>query len=142
MPASNDFTTPPGGLFVAPSVADLQEELPDLEIIELLGQGGMGAVYKARQPRLNRFVAVKLLPPITGPDEFGFAERFEREAQSMAKLSHTNIVTVHDFGETKSDLRFIIMEYVDGADLHHLIHAAELKMDHVLGWIPQICHAL
>jgi serine/threonine protein kinase len=73
---------------------------PQLEIIELLGQGGMGAVYKARQPRLNRFVALKILSPEKQNDP-QFAERFEREARALAWLNHPNIVTVYDFGETQ-----------------------------------------
>jgi hypothetical protein len=80
--------------------AQLQPLFPDLEIIDLLGAGGMGAVYKARQPRLNRFVALKVLtcPPELHDD---FALRFEHEAQTLARLNHPNIVTIHDFGEVE-----------------------------------------
>ncbi len=74
--------TPPGG-FVPPEPAELNEKLPGLEIIELLGQGGMGAVYKARQKQLDRIVALKILPPEVGADP-AFAERFTREARSLA----------------------------------------------------------
>ncbi|MFT5470115.1 MAG: tRNA A-37 threonylcarbamoyl transferase component Bud32 [Verrucomicrobiales bacterium] len=130
------------GMFVAPSVLDLQDALPQFEIIELIGQGGMGAVYKARQPRLNRIVAIKLLPPLLGPDEFNYAKRFELEAQAMARMNHPNIVTVHDFGEADGGLRYIVMEHVDGTDLHHLIHGAQLTKAHVISWISQICGAL
>ena len=129
-------------MFVAPSVSDLQEALPQFEILEILGQGGMGAVYKALQPRLNRHVAIKLLPPLLGPDEHNYTARFEGEAQAMARMNHPNIVTVHDFGETDGGLHYIVMEAVDGSDLHSLIHGAELKKEHVLSWIPQICSAL
>ncbi|MEM7011952.1 MAG: serine/threonine-protein kinase, partial [Verrucomicrobiota bacterium] len=146
MPSADE--TPPTapeaipGMFVAPSVPELQGALPQFEILELLGQGGMGAVYKAKQPRLNRNIAIKLLPPLIGPDEYNYAERFELEAQSMARLNHPNIVTVHDFGETEGGLRFIVMEYVDGTDLHHLIHGSQLTKEHVMSWLPQICSAL
>jgi len=137
---------------VAPSVDELGKSLPQFEISEVLGQGGMGAVYKARQLSLNRFVAIKLLPEISGDDEFNFAERFEREAQAMAQMNHSNIATVYDFGKTEADsddggdggsgLRYIVMEYVDGPDLHELIHGRKLTIKHVMGWIPQICSAL
>ncbi|MEM1296023.1 MAG: serine/threonine-protein kinase, partial [Verrucomicrobiota bacterium] len=131
-----------GPMFVAPTVEELNESLPQFEFVELLGQGGMGAVYKARQPRLDRFVAIKLLPAFAGVDEHNFAERFEREARAMAKMNHPNIVTVHDFGETAAGHRYIVMEYVDGYDLHHTIQSGELTSKHALAWIPLICKAL
>ncbi|PAW77320.1 MAG: hypothetical protein B9S33_20265 [Pedosphaera sp. Tous-C6FEB] len=81
--------------------AELAPHFPQLEIIECLGRGGMGVVYKARQKSLNRLVALKLLAPerVTDP---GFAERFTREAQALARLNHPNIVTIHDFGTTSA----------------------------------------
>lgn len=81
--------------------AELAPHFPQLEILECLGRGGMGVVYKARQKTLNRLVALKLLAPerVTDP---GFAERFTREAQALARLSHPNIVTIHDFGTTRA----------------------------------------
>jgi len=129
-------------LFVAPTPAELGHLLPQFEILELLGQGGMGAVYKARQPRLDRFIAIKLLPPLPDDDIHSFAERFEREARAMAQLNHPNIVTVHDFGETEDGLRYIVMEYVDGTDLHKAIASGKVTTAHVLAWVPQICAAL
>src|SRR5580693_6946901 len=78
--------------------ADLARHFPTLEILELLGQGGMGTVYKARQLRLDRLVALKVLA--VGPDTAGtFADRFLREARALARLAHPAIVTIHDFGE-------------------------------------------
>src|SRR5262245_30064576 len=82
--------------FHAPPVAEVASHFPNLEIIELIGQGGMGAVYKARQPALDRIVALKILPPAWGRDP-AFSERFSREAKALARLSHPNIVIVHDF---------------------------------------------
>ena len=76
-----------GGGFVPPTPAQLAARFPQLEILELLGQGGMGAVYKARQPALDRLVALKILPPDVGQDP-AFCERFTREAHALARLSH------------------------------------------------------
>src|SRR5579871_5251146 len=73
--------------FVPPTVAELAAKFPQLEILELIGQGGMGAVYKARQKELDRIVAVKILPPDVGQDP-AFAERFTREAKALARLNH------------------------------------------------------
>jgi serine/threonine protein kinase len=84
--------------FVPPPVEAIATFFPQLEIIELIGRGGMGAVYKARQPGLDRLVALKILPPRPGSDP-GFAERFTREARALAKLSHPSIVAVYDFGQ-------------------------------------------
>lgn len=130
-----------------PAVADLQPWFPHLELIELLGAGGMGAVYKARQPRLNRLVALKVLlcPPEWYDD---FVLRFEMEAQVMARLSHPHIVTIHDFGEIDrrdaglDTLFYFLMEYVDGTDLSRLIRARDLTPERGLDLVPQICDAL
>ena len=100
--------------FEPPAVEDLAKRFSQLEILELLGKGGMGAVYKARQPGLDRLVAVKILPVETSHDPT-FAERFTREARALARLSHPNIVAIYDFGQTEG-LYFFVMEYVDGVD--------------------------
>src|SRR5438094_636051 len=89
----------PAPRFVPPAPAELARHFPQLEILALLGQGGMGAVYKARQTKLDRLVALKILPPEVARDP-AFAERFTREARSLARLNHPQIVTVHDFGES------------------------------------------
>ncbi len=106
--------TPPSS-FVPPEPAELAEKLPGIEIIELLGQGGMGAVYKARQKQLDRIVALKILPTEINKDP-AFAERFTREARSLARLNHPHIVNIYDFGRS-DDLYYFIMEFVDGTDL-------------------------
>src|SRR6266581_3887931 len=82
----------PAPPFNPPSVADLSEKFPQLEIIQLIGSGGMGAVYKARQKQLDRIVALKILPPGVG-DQPAFAQRFTREARALAALNHPGIVT-------------------------------------------------
>src|SRR5690606_3717188 len=109
------------------------------EILELIGAGGMGAVYKARQPKLNRLVALKVLHR----DECDrrFVERFTREAQTLAKLNHPNIVAVYEFGE-RDGLFFLIMELVDGVTLRHLLRDGKLKPEQALTIVPPICEAL
>ena len=91
-----DAKQPP---FNPPSVAELAPLFPQLEILELIGKGGMGAVYKARQKQLDRIVALKILPPGIGHDA-AFAERFTREAKALAKLNHPGIVTLYEFGSS------------------------------------------
>lgn len=129
-----------GGGFVPPSPEELNGYFPQLEVIELIGRGGMGAVYKARQPSLDRMVALKVLPPEIG-DDATFAERFTREARALAKLSHQNIVGVFDFGQANG-LFYFLMEYVDGTNLRDLIHAKSLTAKEALAIVPQICEAL
>ncbi len=123
-----------------PDPAKLAEYFPQLEILELLGHGGMGAVYKARQPGLDRLVALKILPDKPAKDP-GFAERFTREARALAKLSHPNIVAVYDFGQTHG-LHYFIMEYVDGPNLRQIEQTGKLGPREALQIIPQICEAL
>jgi len=123
-----------------PPIAEIAKLFPQLEIIEILGRGGMGAVYKARQPRLDRMVALKVLSP-DKQDDPRFAERFEREARTLARLHHPNIVAIHDFGEV--DGRFyLLMEYVDGLTLRQLFQARPLSPEEALTIVPKICEAL
>src|SRR6185295_1247607 len=95
--------------FEPPSVEEVARLFPQLEILGFIGKGGMGAVYKARQRALDRMVALKILPPqaASGP---GFAERFGREARALAKLSHPNIVAIHEFGQVDG-LAYFLMEF-------------------------------
>lgn len=126
--------------FVPPPVEEIAQLFPQLEILGLIGQGGMGAVYKARQPALDRFVALKVLPPAVAGDP-GFAERFNREARALARLNHPNIVAVHDFGKAGL-LHYLLMEFVDGANLREVEQAGRLSADQALAIVPQICEAL
>ncbi len=123
-----------------PSPAELAHYFPELEILEFIGRGGMGAVYKARQKRLDRLVAVKILPSSVSSDP-AFAERFAREARAMARLTHPNIVTIHDFGQTDG-LFYFMMEYVDGMNLRQVLNAAKIAPKEALAIVPQICDAL
>ncbi len=140
--------------FVPPAPEELARHFPQLEILELIGKGGMGAVYKARQPGLDRLVALKVLPPEIGRDP-SFAERFTREARALARLSHNHIVSVYDFGQTSAPLAplgtgvggegslfFIVMEFVDGLNLRQTIESGGLSPADAMTIVPQICEAL
>src|SRR5207248_5499972 len=91
------------------------KSLGQFRIVERIGTGGMAAVFKAYQPTLDRYVAIKVLPAYHARDPV-FVKRFEQEARSVARLAHPNIVQIHDFG-TEGDITFIVMEYVDGGTL-------------------------
>ena len=126
--------------FTPPELSELAALFPQLEILEQIGKGGMGAVYKARQPELDRLVALKILIP-KDPNDPGFAERFTREARALARLSHPNIVAVYDFGHIE-ELHYFIMEFVDGPNLRDIEKAGEMSPREALQIIPQICVAL
>ncbi len=100
----------------------------------------MGAVYKARQRGLDRLVALKVLPPEIS-QEPGFAERFAREARALARLSHPNIVTVIDLGQS-GPLYYFLMEFVDGVNLRQMLQSGHLSPRDALALVPQICEAL
>jgi hypothetical protein len=87
---------------VPPTELELAAAFPQLEILELIGQGGMGFVFTARQPKLERLVALKILPQSLAEDP-AFADRFTREGRVLARLNHPNIVTIHDFGQASGD---------------------------------------
>jgi len=122
------------------SPEEIAPHFPQLEILECLGRGGMGVVYKARQKALNRLVALKLLAPEREKDA-QFAERFAREAQALAALSHSHIVTIHDFGQTNGFF-YLLMEYVDGVNLRQLLGARKLSPEEALAIVPPLCEAL
>jgi len=123
-----------------PSPGEIAGRFPQFEIVECLGRGGMGVVYKARQKSLDRWVAIKLLAPERVHDE-RFAEHFEREAKTLARLSHPNIVTVFDHGEADG-LFYIVMEFVDGVNLRDLLMEGKMEPAQALAIVPEICAAL
>jgi tRNA A-37 threonylcarbamoyl transferase component Bud32 len=116
------------------------EHASDLELGELVGRGGMGYVFRARQARLSREVAVKVLDPELSRNPL-FAERFAREAQTLARLAHAHIVAVHDYGRA-GELFYLVLEYVDGVNLRQIMKAGTLSPAQALAIVPQICAAL
>jgi len=132
--------SPHGSGFVPPTPEELAPDFPQFAIVELLGHGGMGAVYKARQLGLERMVALKIIRP-EAADDPAFAERFAREARAMARLNHPNIVAVYDFGMA-GGLYYLAMEYVDGANLQQVIRAGDLEPREALAMVSQVCDAL
>ncbi len=122
------------------SPEEIAPHFPQLEVLECLGRGGMGVVYKARQKSLGRLVALKLLAPEREKDP-QFAERFAREAQALAQLDHPHIVTIHDFGQTNGYF-FLLMEFVDGVNLRELLRTRKLTPEEALAIVPPLCDAL
>jgi serine/threonine protein kinase len=132
-------TTGEAPRFTPPEIEELAATFPQLEIFELIGQGGMGAVYKACQKQLDRIVALKILPPQAGGA--AFAERFTREARALAKLNHPHIVTLYEFGQSDG-LFYFLMEFVDGVNLRQLLSNSRISPREALAIVPQICEGL
>lgn len=128
------------GRFVPPTLELLADRFPELEILEPIGYGGMGCVYRARQKHLDRIVALKILPAELSQDP-AFTERFAREARMLAKLSHPNIVTIHDFGQAQ-EFSYLVMEYVDGMNLREVLRTGGLEPQQALAVLSALAGAL
>ncbi len=115
------------------------QTLGQYQILEQIGEGGMATVYKAYQPSLDRYVAIKILPPYF-MHEPGFAERFEREAKAIAQLVHPNILPIYDFGR-EGDLSYIVMRYVDAGTLKNRM-AQPLPLSEIVRVIDDLASAL
>lgn len=125
----------------APSVEELSVSFPQLEILRLIGRGGMGLIYHARQTALDRDVALKIIDR-RFPRDSEFFDRFEREAKVLAKISHPNVVTIYDYGHTDSGLAYFEMEYVHGLNLREAMDSMSVDADEAIGIVKQVCNAL
>ncbi|MBY0522202.1 MAG: serine/threonine protein kinase [Gemmataceae bacterium] len=131
------FTLPAGE---APAAAEDLPAIPGYDVLALIARGGMGTVYRARQPRLDRLVALKLLAPELA-DRPIFAERFVREARTLARLSHPHINAVYDFGECGGRY-YLALEFVEGTDLRHKLRAGPLTPADAVAIALQVSDAL
>ncbi|WP_157447576.1 serine/threonine-protein kinase [Chthoniobacter flavus] len=129
------------GPWEPPTLEEVSRLLPQYRIEQLIGRGGMGAVYKGIQLNLDRPVAIKLLPAEMAMDE-AFVARFEREARTLAKLQHSRIVTIFDFGRTAEGHLYFVMEYIDGTDLRRILRGPGLDPEQALALVGQLCDAL
>lgn len=126
--------------FVAPTLEELVPLFPAYEIEAFIAQGGMGAVYKARQKSLDRPVAIKILPSEFGADP-QFRASFEAEAKAMARLNHPNLISVYDFGDIEGML-YIVMEFVHGKALYYSSHNKAIDPSVALNIVSTVCRGL
>ncbi|HVB72038.1 MAG TPA: protein kinase [Ktedonobacteraceae bacterium] len=116
------------------------KSLGQFRIVERIGSGGMATVFKAYQPNLDRYVAVKVLPAYHARDPI-FLKRFQQEARSVAKLQHANIVPIHEFGE-QDGITFIVMEYVDGGTLKDRLKTRPVSVAEAVDFVIQAAEGL
>ena len=116
------------------------QRLGSYEILSIIGVGGMGEVYKARDTRLERIVAIKALPDHVASDP-DLRQRFEREAKAISSLSHPHICTLHDVG-SEGGIEYLVMEYLEGESLAQRLTRGALPLPQVLRYAMEIAEAL
>lgn len=126
--------------FEPPWVESLAKAMHGVELIAPIGQGGMGAVYKARQFALNRIVAVKFMAPHAVEDGSNY-NRFTREALSLVRFNHRNVVRIHDF-EPAANFPYFVMDFVDGPSLHQMLKSGPLGLSQAVPLFLQLCDGL
>ncbi len=136
---AGDAASPHEGLR-PPAPEEIAPLFPTLEILNVIGQGGMGVVYRARQRELGREVALKLLWT-GGARDAALGERFLREARTLARLQHPNIVAVYDFGRAGEHL-YLLLELVEGATLRQALRAGRVEPAAALAIVGEVCAAL
>lgn len=122
----------------APDPAALDAEIAEYEILELIGQGGLGAVYRARHLANGQIVALKTLPPTLDPE---FGERFEREIEALTRLNHPNVVRLFGSGRA-GDRHYLSMQYVSGESLRGMLARREIDRKRGLEILIEVCHGL
>jgi serine/threonine protein kinase len=129
-----------GSRATPPSLDEVATAFPDLEILGLIGTGGMGCVYRVRMKSDGREAALKLLPKSLAADP-AFMERFNREARTLSRLKHPNIVGVYGYGQS-GGFCHLTMEFVDGANLRQAMRAGRFTAAQALEIVPRLCDAL
>lgn len=121
--------------------ASLRDHFPQLEILRVVGRGGMGVIYQARQTSLDRDVAIKVIDRTISSDKT-FLDRFDREAKALARLSHPNIVAVYDYGRTSDGLAYLLMEYVHGLNLREALQSMSIDAAYALEIMEAVAQSL
>src|SRR5690606_418686 len=124
-----------------PDPADLAPHLPDFDILDLLGRGGMGAVYRVRRRSDGAMLALKVVRPPVSAAEDAFVRRFAREAEALTRLRHPHIVAIHGHGRG-GPWCWLLMDLIEGANLREVVATGQLSPAQTLALVPPLCVAL